>query len=249
MIFSDRSITLAAITIAAVSFLGATTPVFAVEVIPRAEAQSAAIQSAVDQLSDKESILSDREKLQGVIDVLDVQVSELQKSLALLKGLTAEQDVVRDDYVAYLEEALNFLVAVKIDAETADVKFLAEQIREWRETVLGPKISEMVDFTMVFQVKSALRIAEARHLRIFADIGRLEDIEVLKDAQARNLLGESRLLLTSAADLGNQAEELLLNEEVASGQLRRLLSGSINKIKLAYKRFLDISQIVKDSLK
>ncbi|MDP1719285.1 MAG: hypothetical protein Q8L24_02570 [bacterium] len=249
MIFKDQRIALAAITIAAVSFLGAISPVFAAEIVPKAEAQSAAVQSAVDQLGDKASQLSDREKLQGVIEVLISQVSDLEKSLAVLKGINDQQAATRDEHIAYLDEAMVFLIAVKIDAETADVKFLADQIREWREDVLGPKVSEIVDFALIFQVKSILRTAESRYLKIFADVRRLEDLNILKGDKAGNLLWDARLLLTGAADLRNQAEGLLYKDNVPDGKIRQLLSDSIAKIRLAYNKFLEISQLVKESLK
>lgn len=249
MIPGNRGIKLAAAMIAAVSLFGVVTPVFAAEVIPRAEAQSAAVRSTVDQLSDRASQLSGRAKLQGVIDVLTIQVSDLEKSLASLKGLNEQQVAARDEYISFLEDMSKFLTAVEIDAETADVKFLADQIRIWREETLGPRIPGIVNFVLVFQVRSVLNTAESRYLRIFADVGRLEDLKILKGSKARNLMGESLSLLTSAGELRNQAEAFLFKEGVPDSQLRQLLNDSIVRIKLAYKKFLDISLEVKGALK
>ncbi len=249
MIFDKSKLILAAIPIAAIGFLGVAGPVFAAELIPTASAQSAAVQSAVDQLSDKASTLSARDKLKGVLEVLMTQIGDLQKSLASLKGLDDGQEGQRNQYLNFLNDASQFITALQIDAETADVKFLAGQLQDWREETFNPEVSRIVDFSLAFQVRSVLTIAEVRYLKIRSDVNRLMDLKILKDNKAQNLLADVQLLLTAAADLRSQAESLMTADGGHDNEIRQLLGASIAKIKLAYKKFLEISQLVKEALK
>lgn len=249
MIFDKGNLRSAAILIAAVTFLGAVGPVFAAEIIPKAEAQSAAVQSAVDQLSDKASALSARDKLKGVLEVLMTQVEDLGNSLSSLKGLDEVQADQRDQYLSFLSDAAKYLTALQIDVQTADVKFIAEELQGWRAETFSPEAQNIVDFILVFQVKSVLKTAETRYLKIWSDVNRLMDLKILKDNKAQNLLADDRLLLTAAADLRSQTESLLTADGDHNDEIRQLLSASIAKIKLAYKKFLEISQLVKDALR
>lgn len=249
MIFSQSKLRLAAITIVAANFLGGVSPVLAVELIPTASAQSEAVKSALETLDEQEVQLSPRDQLRGVLSVLMAQIDDLKTSLLSIKGLTEEQLEARVEHLDFLKDAAGFVLALQIDAESADVKFIAEELQEWREEFFNPGVKNIVDFSLVFQVQSVLKIAEARYAKIHSDVGRLEGLKILKDSRARSLLSESRLLLTAAADLREQAEDLLISGEEDSGDIRQLLNSAIAKVRLAYKKFLEISQLVKEALK
>lgn len=249
MIFDKSKLKLAAIMLAAANFLGGVSPVLAMEIIPTASAQSEAVKTALETLDNQEIELSPRDQLRGVLGVLMAQIDDLKAGLLSIKGLNEAQLEKRGEHLDFLKDAAGFILALQIDAESADVKFIAEELQEWREEVFNPGVKNIVDFSLVFQVQSVLRIAEARYTKIHSDVGRLEDLKILKDRRARSLLNESRLLLTSAADLRNQAGELLLVGEEEDGQIRQLLNGAITRVRLAYKKFLEISQLVKESLK
>ncbi len=251
---------LTAVVMVAIAFLGVAcpelaqpffgaTPVFAVEVISTASAQSEAAKAVLDDLQDGAGKLSAREKLKGVLDVLMAQINDLQKSLSGLKVLNEDQAVQRDEYLGFLDDSANFITALQIDAETSDVRFIAGQLQDWRESVFNQETPKIVDFLLTFQVKSVLKIAETRYLKIFSDVNRLIDLKILKDNKAQAVLSEAGLLLTGATELRNQAEVLLTATGDHNDQIRRLLNDSIAKIKLAYKKFLEISQLVKEALK
>lgn len=249
MIFDNSKLGVATVMIVATGFLGAASPVFAIEIIPTASAQSEAVNSALETLDDQEVRQSPREQLRGVLGVLMAQVDDLKTSLSAIRGLNEDQLEKRGEYLDFLKDAEGFILALQIDAESADVKFIAEELQDWRERHFNPGVKNIVDFSLVFQVQSVLKIAEARYAKIHSDVGRLEDLNILQDSRGRSLLSESRLLLTGAANLRDQAEELLTDGEEEAGEIRQLLSGSITKIRLVYKKFLEISQLVREALK
>ncbi len=239
---------LAATVIAAISFLGVISPVFAAEIIPTASAQSEAAKATLGDLEDGANKLSAREKLKGILEVFMAQINDLQKSLSGLKVLDEDQSAQRDEYLNFLDDAAKYITALQIDAETADVKFIAGQLQGWRESFFNIEAPRIVDFLLTFQVKSVLKVAETRYLKIRSDVGRLMDLKILKDNKSQVLLAEARLLLTAAADLRDQAESLLTAEGDHDKEIRGLLNDSITKIKLAYKRFIEISAEVRKVL-
>ncbi len=240
---------LVALGVAAVNFLVAT-PALAWELAPRASAQSDAVKSALDELESPDHELTPLEQFLGVLDVLGAQITDLEKSLIALKGLGSDQVAQRGEYLLFLEEAVSYLTALRLDTEVeeVDVKFLADDLRTWKEESFDPWVQEILDFSLVFQAEAVLRTAELRYLKIRSDVERLSDLKILTGNTADFLLTEARLLLTSADSLLDKAEALL-EEGDEDGQSRKLVSAAIGKIKLAYRKFLDISYLVKGSLR
>lgn len=233
---SLTKVKLAAVMIAAVSLLGATAPL--------ALAQSEAVKSAVNSLESGEESLSPKETLLGVVAVLRLQLGELEKSLTSLRGLTNEQLEEREGFFVFLDEAEEFLVAVELGAETGDVKLLAEELQDWRDEVLNPRAGQIVNFLLVFQTKAVLRVADSRYLKIRSDIERLEDLEIISGPKAQNLLKDSLLLLVSARGSVERAEANYYDSEAQGDKVRKLVGEALNKIKLAYKNFIEISRLV-----
>ncbi|MEK7654248.1 MAG: hypothetical protein AAB345_03115 [Patescibacteria group bacterium] len=240
---------LATLGVVAVGLLTAT-PALAWDLAPHASAQSDAVKSALDELESPDHELSPLEQFLGVLGVLDAQIVDLQKSLISLKGLNSDQTSQRGEYLLFLEESASYLTALRLDTEVevADIKFLADDLRTWKEEIFDPQVQEILNFSLILQARSILRTAESRYLKIRSDIERLSDLKILTDNRANLLLTEARLLLTAADTLLNQAEELL-EEGGQDAQLRKAVNAAIVKIKLAYRKFLDISYLVRSSIK
>ncbi len=242
-------IKLATLGVAAVNLLVAT-PVLAWDLAPRASAQSDAVKSALDELESPDHELSPLEQFLGVLDVLDAQIVDLENSLVALRGLSSDQVSQRGEYLLFLEESASYLTALRLDtdAEEVDVKFLADDLKTWKEEIFDPEVQEILNFSLILQARSILRTAELRYLKIRSDVERLSDLKILTDNRAELLLTEARLLLTAADTFLDTAEELLAEGD-QDAQLRKTVNAAIAKIKLAYKKFLDISYLVKSSLK
>ena len=242
-------IKLATLGVAAVNLLVAT-PALAWDLAPRASAQSDAVKSALDGLESPDHELSPLEQFLGVLEVLDAQIVDLENSLVALKGLSSDQVSQRGEYLSFLDESASYLTALRLDtdAEEVDVKFLADDLLTWKEEIFDPEVQEILNFSLILQARSILRTAELRYLKIRSDVERLSDLKILTDNRAELLLTEARLLLTAADTFLDTAEELLAEGD-QDAQLRKTVNAAITKIKLAYKKFLDISYLVKGSLR
>lgn len=249
MIFILDRVKLAALGATAISFLVAT-PALALDLAPRASAQSDAVKSALNELEAPDHELTPLEQFLGVLDVLEAQVTDLEQGLNALKGLDSDALDQRAEYLSFLSEVGSYLIALRLDAEveSVDIKFLAEDLKLWKEEVFDPEVQEILNFSLVFQARSVLKTAESRYLKIRSDVEKLMDLKILSDNKAELLLTEALLALT-AADTALDKAEQLLEDGAGDSQIRKAVSLAIAKIKIAYKKFLDISYLVKTSLK
>lgn len=231
---------MAAAIVAAMTFLGA--------VAPAAFAQSEAVKDAVKTLEESEE-LSPKDTLLGVVSVLQLQIGEWERGLSLLKGLNNEQLEERLGFYNALEEMGEFLTAVELGAEGGDIEALAAALEEWKAEVFDPQTEQIVNFLLVLQTKSVLRTAEARYLKIRSDVERLQELKILTGNKVPGLLKDALLLLTAARDLTEKAEAAYYDPESDSEEVRKLANGAISKIRLAYRKFIEISNLVYEALK
>lgn len=180
--------------------------------------------------------------LERVIGRLIDQVAELKKSLLGLKNLSEEDEALRHEYVQFLNEALGYYQSFEVTPDGLNVKSVAAQLKNKRGGGFGDQLKEIADFLLLHQAQSILATAESRFLRIRNDLERLIDLKVLKRDKVEFLLNDAHLLLVSANGLVEQAG-------LEDADLRGLLSDAVSKIKLAYKKFLEISNLLKEALK
>lgn len=180
--------------------------------------------------------------LEQVIERLTSQAIDLKKSLIGLKNLSDEDEDLRYAYIQFLDEALEYYQSFEVTPDGLNVRFLAAQLKNKRGGEFGDQLKEIADFLLLHQVQSILITAENRFLRIRNDLERLIDLKVLKRDKAEFLLNDAHLLLVSANDLVEQSS-------LEGADARDLLSDAVSKIKLAYKKFLEISSLLREALK
>lgn len=181
-----------------------------------------------------------------IIDSLIGQATDFRTNLEGLKGLSKKQEVLRQEYLKFLDETLDYYQSLEVNPDGSNVKILATELKDKREGELGAEIKQISDFLLIFQVKAVLKTAENRFSRIRTDLERLIDLKILNQDKAGFLLNDAHLLLVSADELIGQAES---NFGTADADTRGLLSEAIGEIKLAYKKFLEISNLLKEALK
>ena len=180
--------------------------------------------------------------LEQVIERLINQATDLKKSLVNLKNLSDEDGVLRQEYIQFLDEALDYYQSFEVTPDGLNVRTLAAQLKNKRGGEFGDQLKKIADFLLLHQIRSILVTAENRFLRIRNDLERLIDLKVLKRDKAEFLLNDAHLLLVAANDLVEQAG-------LEDADTRGLLSDAISKIKLAYKKFLEIANLLKEALK
>lgn len=180
--------------------------------------------------------------LEQVIERLIDQASDLKKGLIGLKSLSDEDEILRHEYVQFLDEALEYYQSLEVTPDGLNVRFLAAQLKNKRAGEFGDQLKKIADFLLLHQAQSVLATAESRFLRIRNDLERLIDLKVLKRDKAEFLLNDAHLLLVSADGLIEEAG-------LEDADMRGLLSEAVAKIKLAYKKFLEIANLLKEALK
>ena len=214
---------------------------------PRVSAQSEALKSALKEVSASVNNESGDKALKKVINFLSLQIDDLTKSLNAIKGISAEQEAIRQDFLDFLNESAKYLDGLVVGSGS-DIKALANEINNWRENAYNQRVNKITEFLMVLQTKSLLKTADTRLVKIGSDLARLRDLKILKDDKAQFLFNESNILLVAAGDLTNQAELQLSTTTIIMDErkpgVRDLVFKALTKIQQAYKRFIEISGII-----
>ncbi|KKU95165.1 MAG: hypothetical protein UY24_C0003G0023 [Parcubacteria group bacterium GW2011_GWA1_48_11b] len=214
---------------------------------PRVSAQSEALKSALREVSASVNNESGDKALKKVINFLSLQIDDLTKSLNAIKGISVEQEAIRQDFLDFLNESAKYLDGLVVGSGS-DIKALANEINNWRENAYNQRVNKITEFLMVLQTKSLLKTADTRLVKIGSDLARLRDLKILKDDKAQFLFNESNILLVAAGDLTNQAELQLSTTTIIMDErkpgVRDLVFKALTKIQQAYKRFIEISGII-----
>src|SRR3989338_3793285 len=172
---------------------------------PRVSAQSEALKSALKEVSASVNNESGDKALKKVINFLSLQIDDLTKSLNAIKGISVEQEAIRQDFLDFLNESAKYLDGLVVGSGS-DIKALANEINNWRENAYNQRVNKITEFLMVLQTKSLLKTADTRLVKIGSDLARLRDLKILKDDKAQFLFNESNILFVAAGDLTNQTE-------------------------------------------
>ena len=167
---------------------------------PRVSAQSEALKSALREVSASVNNESGDKALKKVINFLSLQIDDLTKSLNAIKSISAEQEAIRQDFLDFLNESTEYLDGLVINPDS-DIKALAGEINDWRESIYNSHVNKIAEFLMVLQTKSLLKTADARLVKIGSDLARLRDLKILKDDKTQFLFNESNILLAAADNI------------------------------------------------
>lgn len=191
---------------------------------------------------------SPAEALGKVVSVLISQANDLKKSLLSLRDLSDEEGELRFRYLQFLEGLSDYYQSLKIADDGTNVRDLALGIKEKREES-SSQLKAIGDFILVFQAKGVLNTAQNRLVKINTDLERLEDLKIIEKGKPEFLLNQALLSLTGAGEAIGKAEELLAITTEARSEIRNLVGVGISKIKTAYKKFLEISSLLKEALR
>jgi len=205
--------------------------------------------------------LEEVKKLEAKLDALPEFVDESSE-----KTLQGEFEVSLKGYSSYYTEQTDKLATLRTIDE---VKKLAQEIRDYRETKYNPRVQEIVNFVLIFYNEDVLKTANTRLEKISADVNKLEKLGYLKVGAFSAELKRASNILKSAAELNNQAKSLVLTPpteevvtekpvsaeevvEIESEEIvptpAQLTEESLNKIKSAYDIFLQIGKDLRKAL-
>ena len=157
-----------------------------------------------------------------------------------------------DEYAAYYNKT-------KGDLEKKDnldeVKGLAKEVKEYRDTTYTPGVEKIIRFILVFYNEDVLGVANDRLGKIEADVKKLDKLGVVEGGAFRGKLDEATNLLKEAAKLQGEAKKIILGTASSTDSEREkklstkdMIEKSLNNVKTVYDIFLELNQNVKKAL-
>lgn len=227
-----------------------------------AEAASSSSTLAVEDvgnLAPEEKLARAKEDLTKALDLSLKKVESLKNRLNDLNfpELSREEELKQetlknlDDYARYYNEAKESLEK-KDNLE--EVKNLAKDVREYRDTTYTPGVEKIVRFVLVFYNEEVLGVANDRLGKIEADVKKLDKLGVIKEGDFRGKLDEAAKLLGEAVKLQGEAKKIILattSTELVKEKkptAKEMIETSLNDVKTVYDIFLGLNQSVKKAL-
>ncbi|MDD5547800.1 MAG: hypothetical protein PHN74_02825 [Candidatus Pacebacteria bacterium] len=172
-------------------------------------------------LSDEERLSQEIEaRKSALLKIVDLSLNEIEnlgdklKSLSLTgEKATALKDQFlailgqNEQYSGQLKESLSSDKAFSLD----EIKQVAKDFKDWRETYYNENVRKILSFVIVFQEKSILKTADARLEKIISDLRKLESAKLIKREDSWNYLNSAIKNLANANLLNNKAEILLMS--------------------------------------
>ncbi len=234
---------------------------FGIKVAMAADAPSSTLVS-VDSanLAPEEKLAKAKEDLTKALDLSLKKVESLKTRLNELNfpPESREQELKTqalkelDDYARYYNETKGHLdKATSLD----EVKELARQVKEYRDTTYTSGVEKIVKFISVFYNEEILGVANDRRDKIEGDIKKLDKFGVIKEGDFRKKLDETGKLLKEAAELQGDAKQMILSATSTTAttknkgsSTKEMIEQSFNNVKTVYGIFLELNQEVKKAL-
>jgi hypothetical protein len=209
-----------------------------------------------EELSEEEKLRLETEASRtALLDVFKFSALETQALIDKVKDakdLTVEyielQGGLLEDLNEFLGAYADFQDRLAAAENLEAIKELAAEFKNWRENVYGPVVQAALDFISVFQSRNLLKMAEGRFEKISQDLRRWKFSRIIKTDLLEPLLSQAGVSLKEARALYNQAAALLLENKEDKPPVKSFLDETLLKIRDAYKRFLEMSDLVKKML-
>lgn len=206
-----------------------------------------------------------------VIDLSLKEAEDIINQLNALKNLNEQETNLRDQLLEKFNGFLQFYNEQKegltststeelIRADLTAIKKLAQDFKDWRGNVYLPVFETATDFLLINQQKIILEMTEKRYQKISLDIIKLKKanltgIDQLEKYlnQAADLIGTAKDLWITASTATSTATSTITTSTPASAEdqllsIKNLISDSLNKIKEAYRIFIEMSNLVRKLL-
>ncbi len=210
-------------------------------------------------LAPEEKLSKAKEDLTKALDLSLKKVDSLRSRLDELNfpELSREEEL-KNEALSNLDAYTDYYGKAKEDLEKKnsleEVKNLAKDVKEHRDTIYTPGVEEIVRFVLVFYNEDVLGTANDRLSKIETDVKKLDKLGVIKEANFRGKLDDADKLLQKAATLQGGAKEIILSAtstdlmKERKPSAKEMIENSLNNIKSVYTIFLELNQAVKKAL-
>lgn len=207
--------------------------------------------------------LAPEEKLAKAKDDLTKALDLSLKKVDSLKGRLNElnfpelsqEEKLKNEALEDLQAYADYYNKAKEDLEKKtsleEVKDLAKDVKEHRDTTYTPGVEKIVRFILVFYNEQVLGVANDRLGKIEADVKKLDKLGVIKESDFRGKLDEAGRLLEEAHELQGGAKKIILSAtstdltKEKEPSAKDMIEKSLNNVKKVYDIFLELNQAVK----
>jgi hypothetical protein len=173
----------------------------------------------------------------------------------------------------YNEQKENLAPTAELDLAT--IKKLAQDFKDWRENTYLPIFDTATDFLLINQQKAILEMTEKRYQKISLDVAKLKKANLKGIDQLEKYLNQAADLIEAAKTIWQETQDnfwqvttatstatstiasvatstatssAVTTEENQPLSIKNLIRDSLNKIKEAYRIFIEMSNLVRKLL-
>jgi hypothetical protein len=214
--------------------------------------------------------------IKDVLKLSTDEIAKLQDKLKKLpkftdksqeKILKTEYQKSLDDFSAYYDDKFRVLSDIKTNN---DAKTLAEELKNYRDTIYNPEIKKIANFTILFYDADVVKTGKTRLNKIIVDVSKLEKLGYLKSGVFSDKFKKAQALLDDADKLEQEAADIILASKTIEDTTQKdvtaqqtidvtkvveepkdpgdLTSKSLQNVKDTYDIFLQIGKDIKKYL-
>lgn len=164
----------------------------------------------IDQRKDilKEIIFASQDEIKSLTDALDKL--ELTNDWNLAREQFLTQLATSSERYAMLEKQLS-----RKDLTLEEVKTIAKDLKDWRESVYSPELKTAGNMILIYQTEDVRRIVQARNEKINNDIKKLDRQKLVNTETLKKYLAQADKSIKNATALNTKAKDLYFKETVA----------------------------------
>lgn len=207
-------------------------------IIPNAGAQTTAIKKAVEDIKDSVDLLigakdNDTESLafrletfKKVTDLAIAEAKDLKVKIIAFETEDEEIKTWKENQIEKFNKAIEYysnqqeIVATQKEISLNDLKNIAQELKDWRETNFRTMAEETGDFFLIQQENKSIEIAQKRFQKISKDVERLKTQKIKNIKRADAYLEKSERLIKESLVTNQEAMAMFWrNIEIASSSI------------------------------
>lgn len=219
-------------------------------------------------------IESRKQLLINVLESSQVEVNALKERLVNLKLEGEEWQKIREnllntlsEFNDYYQDAKDSINSTSSAITLEEVKDLAKDLKEWRESTYTPELDKIINMVLIFESENFLKITQSRFDKVSADIKKLDKQKMIRTDSLKNYLsqidkhlknvrilndGVKNLFLKSMAPV---EEEIIDENEINTEEtgpkenmqdtIKKMVIDSLKELKTAYEIFFAMNDKIK----
>lgn len=164
--------------------------------------------------------------LKEIVSASQNEVKNLTEKLTALE-LGDDWNIARELFLTRLATSSEHYTSLEkqLGQETIsleEVKTIAKDLKDWRETVYTPELKVVGNMILIFQTDDVRRIVQARNEKIASDIKKLDRQKLVNTDTLKKYLAQADKSIKNATALNAKAKELYFTETVEPLQPKTL---------------------------